>query len=178
MKVNFVLFTTLLVLLNLGTGGHLGFWNLLMFGRYCLFFCLYSFECEKMRFAFCLHVCGLQTCNMSMHRCNSVRGLVVCESYLLCDSTGVIYNWFLLFILQNVREQLAETLPGTGGGSSPNDSFLVKVLFMLPFCALVFCYYRSLLKVKLLTRMFRSESSTIFGSSHPFFYCVCRHVST
>lgn len=34
--MNSVLFTILLAPLSLGTGGHLGCWNLLMSGRYCL----------------------------------------------------------------------------------------------------------------------------------------------
>ncbi|KAF4393391.1 hypothetical protein F8388_023195 [Cannabis sativa] len=64
------------------------------------------------------------------------------------------WDWWTSWLLkpvdvwQNVREQLAETLPGTGGGSNPNDSFLVKFLFLLPFLALGFCYYRSFLKTR------------------------------
>jgi hypothetical protein len=54
---------------------------------------------------------------------------------------------FCLLGLQNVREQLEETLPGTGGGRNPNDHLLVRFLFLLPFCALLFCYYRSVLQV-------------------------------
>ncbi|KAF4388949.1 hypothetical protein F8388_026678, partial [Cannabis sativa] len=54
------------------------------------------------------------------------------------------WDWWTSWLLkpvdvwQNVREQLAETLPGTGGGSNPNDSFLVKFLFLLPFWLLAF----------------------------------------
>ncbi|OMO96043.1 Glycosyl transferase, family 8 [Corchorus olitorius] len=59
------------------------------------------------------------------------------------------WDWWTSWLLkpvdvwQNVREQLEETLPGTGGGKNPNDELLVKILFLLPFCALLFCFYRS-----------------------------------
>ncbi|XWS58434.1 hypothetical protein CRYUN_Cryun08bG0033400 [Craigia yunnanensis] len=62
------------------------------------------------------------------------------------------WDWWTSWLLkpvdvwQNVREQLEESLPGTGGGKNPNDELLVKVLFLLPFCALLFCYYRSFLQ--------------------------------
>ncbi|XP_019439927.1 PREDICTED: inositol phosphorylceramide glucuronosyltransferase 1 [Lupinus angustifolius] len=49
-------------------------------------------------------------------------------------------------VWQNVREQLEESLPGTGGGQNPNDDFLLKFLLLLPFCAILFCCYRSFLK--------------------------------
>ncbi|XP_020210606.1 inositol phosphorylceramide glucuronosyltransferase 1 isoform X2 [Cajanus cajan] len=49
-------------------------------------------------------------------------------------------------VWQNVREQLGESLPGTGGGQNPTDNFLVKFLFMLPFCAVLFCFYHSFIK--------------------------------
>ncbi|XP_022719026.1 inositol phosphorylceramide glucuronosyltransferase 1-like isoform X2 [Durio zibethinus] len=62
------------------------------------------------------------------------------------------WDWWTSWLLkpvdvwQNVREQLEESLPGTGGGKNPNDELLVKILFLLPFCALLFCYYRSFLQ--------------------------------
>ncbi|XVF30978.1 hypothetical protein REPUB_Repub16aG0105800 [Reevesia pubescens] len=62
------------------------------------------------------------------------------------------WDWWTSWLLkpvdvwQNVREQLEESLPGTGGGKNPNDELLVKFLFLLPFCALLFCYYRSFLQ--------------------------------
>ncbi|GMN25810.1 hypothetical protein TIFTF001_001066 [Ficus carica] len=62
------------------------------------------------------------------------------------------WDWWTSWLLkpvdvwQNVREQLPESLPGTGGGGNPNDNFIVKFLLLLPFCALFFCYYRSLLQ--------------------------------
>ncbi|KAJ1385110.1 Nucleotide-diphospho-sugar transferase [Sesbania bispinosa] len=62
------------------------------------------------------------------------------------------WDWWTSWLLkpvdvwQDVREQLEETLPGTGRGQNPKDSFLVKFLFMLPFCALLFCCYRLFLK--------------------------------
>ncbi|XP_027366507.1 inositol phosphorylceramide glucuronosyltransferase 1-like isoform X1 [Abrus precatorius] len=49
-------------------------------------------------------------------------------------------------VWQNAREKLEESLPGTGGGRNPKDNFLVKFLFLLPFCAVLFCCYRSILK--------------------------------
>ncbi|KAI4301951.1 hypothetical protein L6164_035182 [Bauhinia variegata] len=62
------------------------------------------------------------------------------------------WDWWTSWLLkpvdvwQNVREQLEESLPGTGGGKNPNDDFVVKLLFLLPVCALVFCCYRSFLQ--------------------------------
>ncbi|XP_024025163.1 inositol phosphorylceramide glucuronosyltransferase 1 [Morus notabilis] len=64
------------------------------------------------------------------------------------------WDWWTSWLLkpvdvwQNVREQLPESLPGTGGGSNPNDNFLVKFLLLLPFCALLVCYYRSFLQTR------------------------------
>ncbi|KAJ1413864.1 Nucleotide-diphospho-sugar transferase [Sesbania bispinosa] len=63
------------------------------------------------------------------------------------------WDWWTSWLLkpvdvwQDVREQLEETLPGTGRGQNPKNSFLVKFLFMLPLCALLFCCYRSFLKL-------------------------------
>ncbi|XVF06460.1 hypothetical protein REPUB_Repub06bG0049900 [Reevesia pubescens] len=62
------------------------------------------------------------------------------------------WDWWTSWLLkpvdvwQNVREQLEESLPGTGGGKNPNDELVVKILFLLPFCALLFCYYHSFLQ--------------------------------
>nr|KJB82307.1 hypothetical protein B456_013G188300 [Gossypium raimondii] len=62
------------------------------------------------------------------------------------------WDWWTSWLLkpvdvwQNVREQLKESLPGTGGGKNPNDELLVKFLFLLPFCALLFCFYRSFIQ--------------------------------
>ncbi|KAE8713275.1 Inositol phosphorylceramide glucuronosyltransferase 1 [Hibiscus syriacus] len=62
------------------------------------------------------------------------------------------WDWWTSWLLkpvdvwQNVREQLEESLPGTGGGKNPHDELLVKLLFVLPFCALLFCYYHSFLQ--------------------------------
>ncbi|KAK7277805.1 hypothetical protein RJT34_22822 [Clitoria ternatea] len=49
-------------------------------------------------------------------------------------------------VWQNVRKQLQESLPGTGGGQNPKDNFLVNFLFLLPICAVLFCFYRPFLK--------------------------------
>lgn len=62
------------------------------------------------------------------------------------------WDWWTSWLLkpvdvwQDVREQLGESLPGTRGGQNPNDYFLVKFLFFLPFCALLFYCYNSLMK--------------------------------
>ncbi|XP_061371340.1 inositol phosphorylceramide glucuronosyltransferase 1-like isoform X3 [Gastrolobium bilobum] len=62
------------------------------------------------------------------------------------------WDWWTSWLLkpvdvwQNVRDQLEESLPGTGGGRNPKDDFLVKFLILLPFCAVLFCCYRSFLK--------------------------------
>ncbi|XVF06463.1 hypothetical protein REPUB_Repub06bG0050200 [Reevesia pubescens] len=62
------------------------------------------------------------------------------------------WDWWTSWLLkpvdvwQNVREQLEESLPGTGGDKNPNDELVVKILFLLTFCALLFCYYRSFLQ--------------------------------
>ncbi|KAK6288950.1 hypothetical protein POUND7_000491 [Theobroma cacao] len=62
------------------------------------------------------------------------------------------WDWWTSWLLkpvdvwQNVREQLEESLPGTGGGKNPNEELLVKFLFLIPFCALLFYYYRSFLQ--------------------------------
>ena len=40
--------------------------------------------------------------------------------------------------------KLEETLPGTGGGKNQKDEFVVKLLFLLPLCGVLFCVYRSL----------------------------------
>eukprot|EP00262_Sarcandra_glabra_P007736 TRINITY_DN2065_c0_g1_i2.p1 TRINITY_DN2065_c0_g1~~TRINITY_DN2065_c0_g1_i2.p1 ORF type:complete len:550 (+),score=57.94 TRINITY_DN2065_c0_g1_i2:129-1778(+) len=64
------------------------------------------------------------------------------------------WDWWTAWLLkpvdiwQNVREQLPESLPGTGGGRNPSEDILVKILFLLPFCALLFCYYRSFLQIR------------------------------
>lgn len=50
-------------------------------------------------------------------------------------------------MLQNVRVQLEESLPGTGGGRNPNEQLLLKILFVIPICALLLCYYRSCVQV-------------------------------
>lgn len=62
------------------------------------------------------------------------------------------WDWWTSWLLkpvdvwQSVREQLEETIPGTGGGRNPNDHLIVKVLVLLPFSALLLFYYRSFLQ--------------------------------
>lgn len=49
--------------------------------------------------------------------------------------------------MQNVRKQLGESLPGTGGGRDPHDQLLVKTLCAFPVCLLFLFYYGSFLQV-------------------------------
>ncbi|KAJ0079652.1 hypothetical protein Patl1_23111 [Pistacia atlantica] len=76
---------------------------------------------------------------------NADVGLYMLANKWMVNETGTpcysLYTW-------NVRIRLEETLPGTGGGGNPNDDVLVKVLFLLPLCALLFCYYRSFLQIR------------------------------
>lgn len=64
------------------------------------------------------------------------------------------WDWWTSWLLkpvdvwQNIREQLEESLPGTGGGRNPNDYLFVKFLFLLPLFTLLFCYYRSFLQTR------------------------------
>ncbi|XP_022144543.1 inositol phosphorylceramide glucuronosyltransferase 1 [Momordica charantia] len=64
------------------------------------------------------------------------------------------WDWWTSWLLkpvdvwQNVREKLEDSLPGTGGGRSPNDDLIVKILVLLPLVALFFCYYRSCLQIR------------------------------
>ncbi|KAJ9180000.1 hypothetical protein P3X46_008309 [Hevea brasiliensis] len=68
------------------------------------------------------------------------------------------WDWWTSWLLKPVdvwqaaREQLEESLPGTGGGRNPNDELLVKFLFMLPLCAVLFSYYRSFLQTRTFCR--------------------------
>lgn len=63
------------------------------------------------------------------------------------------WDWWTAWLLkpvdiwQKVREQLDESLPGTGGGRNPNEQLLIKFLFALPLCALLLCYYKSCLQI-------------------------------
>ncbi|VAH34566.1 unnamed protein product [Triticum turgidum subsp. durum] len=50
-------------------------------------------------------------------------------------------------IWQDVRQKLEESLPGTGGGRNPHDQLVVKFLFILPFCLLLFGYYQSCFQI-------------------------------
>jgi hypothetical protein len=52
--------------------------------------------------------------------------------------------------LQNARQNLEESLPGTGGGKNPRDQLMVKILFILPFCVVLCGYYGSCFQVKVL----------------------------
>ncbi|KAF2541143.1 hypothetical protein F2Q68_00033216 [Brassica cretica] len=60
------------------------------------------------------------------------------------------WDWWTAWLVKpveawhSIRVGLEETLPGTGGGKTPNDEFIVKLLFLLPLCGFLFCLYRSL----------------------------------
>ncbi|KAF8053272.1 hypothetical protein N665_1437s0008 [Sinapis alba] len=60
------------------------------------------------------------------------------------------WDWWTAWLVKpveawhSIRVGLEETLPGTGGGKTPNDEFIVKLLFLLPICGLLFCLYRSI----------------------------------
>uniref|UniRef100_A0A0D3FXZ4 Hexosyltransferase n=1 Tax=Oryza barthii TaxID=65489 RepID=A0A0D3FXZ4_9ORYZ len=59
------------------------------------------------------------------------------------------WDWWTAWLVkpvgvwQDVRQTLEESLPGTGGGRSPHDQLVVKVLFILPVLLLSFGYYQS-----------------------------------
>uniref|UniRef100_A0A2P2LMW7 Hexosyltransferase n=1 Tax=Rhizophora mucronata TaxID=61149 RepID=A0A2P2LMW7_RHIMU len=69
------------------------------------------------------------------------------------------WDWWTSWLLrpvdvwQSVRQELEESLPGTGGGRNPKDELLVKFLFLLPLlCALFFCYNHSFLQTQTFCR--------------------------
>ncbi|KAF3783277.1 Inositol phosphorylceramide glucuronosyltransferase 1 [Nymphaea thermarum] len=75
------------------------------------------------------------------------------------------WDWWTAWLLkpvdvwQEVRIQLKESLPGTGGGGHFMQQLFVKVLFVLPLIALVFFYYRSYCQVrKEMVGTYRSSS--------------------
>ncbi|KAL9661470.1 hypothetical protein QQ045_026294 [Rhodiola kirilowii] len=84
------------------------------------------------------------------------------------------WDWWTSWLLkpvdvwQNVREQLHESLPGTGGGKNPNDAAVVNFLFLVPFIAICACYYRSLSQVRDLFGSF-SRSSLCDHARHLYF---------
>ncbi|KAK4755507.1 hypothetical protein SAY87_009264 [Trapa incisa] len=59
------------------------------------------------------------------------------------------WDWWTSWLLkpvdvwQDVRVKLEDSLPGTGGGRNPKNELLVKFLFLLPVCVILFCYYQS-----------------------------------
>ncbi|XP_073102922.1 inositol phosphorylceramide glucuronosyltransferase 1-like [Elaeis guineensis] len=59
------------------------------------------------------------------------------------------WNWWTAWLAkhvgvwQNVRVKLEESLPGSGGGRNPNRQLLLKLLVVIPTCALLLCYRRS-----------------------------------
>ncbi|XP_052179785.1 inositol phosphorylceramide glucuronosyltransferase 1 isoform X2 [Diospyros lotus] len=87
------------------------------------------------------------------------------------------WDWWTSWLLkpvdvwQNVRVQLEESLPGTGGGRSPNHELLVKFLFLFPVFTLLFCYYRSFLQtrslgdhIRHLYYKFRSRGALVYSA--------------
>lgn len=71
------------------------------------------------------------------------------------------WDWWTSWLLkpvdvwQNVREQLEESLPGTGGGRNSNETLLVQFLFLLPILTWIFLYYKSFLQTRSLCDHFR-----------------------
>lgn len=63
------------------------------------------------------------------------------------------WDWWAAWLVkpvevwQNVRMQLEESLPGTGGGTNPSERLLIKFLFAFPIIVLLICYYRSCLQM-------------------------------
>ncbi|XP_006648850.2 inositol phosphorylceramide glucuronosyltransferase 1-like [Oryza brachyantha] len=59
------------------------------------------------------------------------------------------WDWWTAWLVkpvavwQDIRKNLEESLPGTGGGGNPRDQFVVKILFFLPFFMLLCGYYGS-----------------------------------
>ncbi|CAF1888357.1 unnamed protein product [Brassica napus] len=60
------------------------------------------------------------------------------------------WDWWTAWLVKpvdawhSIRVKLEETLPGTGGGKNQKDEFVVKLLFLLPLCGVLFCVYRSI----------------------------------
>ncbi|XP_010420611.1 PREDICTED: inositol phosphorylceramide glucuronosyltransferase 1 [Camelina sativa] len=60
------------------------------------------------------------------------------------------WDWWTAWLVkpvdawQSIRVNLEETLPGTGSGKNQHDELVVKFLFLLPLCALLFFIYRSI----------------------------------
>lgn len=65
-----------------------------------------------------------------------------------------MHGFTILLILQDIRQRVEESLPGTAGGRNSQDELLVKVLFLLPFLGLIFLYHHSFLLVGLLICVF------------------------
>eukprot|EP00257_Ricinus_communis_P017946 XP_015576518.1 inositol phosphorylceramide glucuronosyltransferase 1 [Ricinus communis] len=82
------------------------------------------------------------------------------------------WDWWTSWLLkpvdvwQNVREQLEESLPGTGGGKNPNNELLVKFLFILPLVAVLFFYYRSFVQTRAFCR------NSLFDHMRHFYYTI------
>ncbi|KAF2611368.1 hypothetical protein F2Q70_00007597 [Brassica cretica] len=60
------------------------------------------------------------------------------------------WDWWTAWLVKpvdawhSIRVKLEETLPGTGGGKNQKDELVVKFLFLLPLCTLLFCIYQSI----------------------------------
>lgn len=68
---------------------------------------------------------------------------------------------------------MPESLPGTRGGRNPKDDFLVKFLFLLPLCAVLFCCYRSFRKVSYRGLIY---SKSIKNSHNPDYILYLRRI--
>ncbi|CAN4106897.1 unnamed protein product [Withania somnifera] len=79
------------------------------------------------------------------------------------------WDWWTSWLLkpvdvwQNVRVQLQESLPGTGGGKNSQDELLVKILYLLPLLLIAFCYYRSFLQTQSLWHHIRQLYYKVSG---------------
>ncbi|KAK4371364.1 hypothetical protein RND71_010839 [Anisodus tanguticus] len=79
------------------------------------------------------------------------------------------WDWWTSWLLkpvdvwQNVRVQLQESLPGTGGGKNSRDELLVKFLYLLPLLLIAFCYYRSFLQTQSLWHHIRQMYYRVRG---------------
>lgn len=62
------------------------------------------------------------------------------------------WDWYTAWLVkpvevwQEIRNRVEASMPGTGGGKSPRDQFIVTILLLLPFFVLIPIYYQSLVQ--------------------------------
>ncbi|KAK9691717.1 hypothetical protein RND81_09G214200 [Saponaria officinalis] len=62
------------------------------------------------------------------------------------------WDWWTAWLVkpvdlwQDIRRNVEESLPGTGGGRNPGDELWVKSLFVIPILGLIFIFYRIFLQ--------------------------------